>query len=154
MPVPNAPVVPPGNPENLLPGAPYGDGTTLHSPLSAAQKAGITAFLIANGYAPSVFGTVIKTDANYIAAYKAVAVGGSGQTKKEFDPTIPGVSSVVDFLKLLANRNTWIRVGEFTIGAILLAVGVNAMLKQGLGANAPQIRPPKTGFSYARKALP
>lgn len=65
----------------------------------------------------------------------------------------PNIGSALDFLRLLTNPHTWVRVGEFAIGAILLAVGANAMLKQGMGPGAPQIRPPKTGFSYAKKAL-
>lgn len=65
----------------------------------------------------------------------------------------PNIGSALDFLRLLTNPHTWVRVAEFGIGAILLAVGANAMLRQGMGSGAPQIRPPKTGFSYAKKAL-
>lgn len=57
--------------------------------------------------------------------------------------------SLVKFLGALMDPHTWIRVAEFLAGAILLAVGVNAALKQGIGPGAPQIKAPKTGFQYA-----
>jgi hypothetical protein len=118
--------VPPGNPANLLPDAPYGDGSTLHPPLTAEQKTTIAAFCAANGYDPSLFGTVIKTDANYIAAYKAVAVGGKGQTKTEWSP--PGLGTLKDLLGFLGNP---VRLGELVVGVILLGVAFNAALKSG-----------------------
>lgn len=40
-------------------------------------------------------------------------------------PVSDPLTSVTDFLKLLTNKNTWIRVGEFAIGGILLAVGIS-----------------------------
>lgn len=40
------------------------------------------------------------------------------------------ISGVTNFLNVLASKNLWIRVGEFLVGGILLAVGANAILKQ------------------------
>jgi hypothetical protein len=100
---------------------------------------------------------------NEIEENYVLATTGKGTVQPHEDPgeATPGIgpipnplSSIVDFLRLLANPHTWIRVGEFAIGAILLAVGTNAALKQGLGSNAPQIKPPTKGFAtYAAKAL-
>lgn len=48
---------------------------------------------------------------------------------------VPGLGSVTDFLNTLVQPNTWIRVAEFAIGALLVAIGVNALLKQGTGVD-------------------
>lgn len=42
---------------------------------------------------------------------------------------LSGITSVVDFLKLLTKPQTWQRVAEFVVGGILIAVGVSAMLR-------------------------
>lgn len=65
-----------------------------------------------------------------------------------------GITSTLDFLKMLTSAQLWTRVAEFAVGGILIVVGANALLRTGMGSNAPQIRPPKTGFTYAKKALP
>jgi len=46
-------------------------------------------------------------------------------------PSIPGISSVTDFLKLLADPNTWLRVAEVLVGVILLGIGVAKMSTSG-----------------------
>jgi hypothetical protein len=40
------------------------------------------------------------------------------------------ITNTLDFLNRLADAKLWIRVAEFAIGGILLAVGAAAMLKQ------------------------
>lgn len=50
--------------------------------------------------------------------------------------TIPGVQSVADLIGSVLNPHTWIRVAEFTIGAILIAVAVAAVLKKDVAPNA------------------
>lgn len=93
-------------------------------------------------------------DPIFIAEYDNIASGRGPsnvhpKVSTEWTPPSP-LAGIVDFLGRLADPHTWVRVGEFTIGAILLAVGANAMLKQELGSNAPQIRAPRTGFTYAK----
>jgi len=113
---------------------------------------------------PSVFpanDTRAKESANIITLYlqsigklPQLPTNDTGEAQPGVGPLPNPLAGIAAFLSTLTNPHLWVRVGEFAIGGILLAVGVNAMLKQGLGADAPQIRPPKTGFSYARKALP
>lgn len=63
-------------------------------------------------------------------------------------PGIPkGFSSVTDFLNTLASSNLWLRLAEFVIGGILLAVGANALIKQSSGVDVV-----RTGRSIATKA--
>jgi hypothetical protein len=51
-------------------------------------------------------------------------------------PKVPkGFSSVTDFLNTLASPNLWVRIAEFVVGAILLTVGANALIKQSTGVN-------------------
>lgn len=45
-----------------------------------------------------------------------------------------------DVAKALGNKNTWIRVGEFAIGAILLAVAANAVFKPNIANAIPAVR--------------
>lgn len=42
---------------------------------------------------------------------------------------IHGAQDVGHFLGALTNPNTWIRVAEVTVGVILIAVGISAMLR-------------------------
>lgn len=145
----------PYNPANLRP------------PLTGVQKTAMLAFMVGSGYASRadiettisdtagantslagyVSGTsgpplAAKVDPEFINLYKDATLGGhlnaNPQTSKELN--VPGISSVTDFLKLLTSGNLWIRVGEFAVGAILIAVGVNGMLKQQYGSRAPQVR--------------
>jgi|ERR1700689_1651763 hypothetical protein len=40
--------------------------------------------------------------------------------------TVSDAGNVADFITRLSNKNTWIRIGEFAVGAILLYVGLKA----------------------------
>lgn len=44
-------------------------------------------------------------------------------------PGIPGVSDVTGFLSALAQRNTWLRVGEGVLGLLLIGIGVAAITR-------------------------
>ncbi len=57
-------------------------------------------------------------------------------SKEVIPPKIPSLSqgifgSTTDFLNTLGQKNTWTRVAEFAIGALLLAIGANALIKGG-----------------------
>lgn len=41
------------------------------------------------------------------------------------------IKSVEEFLTLLSNKNLWIRVAEFGLGGVFIAVGLNAVLRPG-----------------------
>lgn len=45
------------------------------------------------------------------------------------------ITAPLDFLKLLANPELWVRVAEVAVGALLLGIGVNAFLKETTGIN-------------------
>lgn len=45
-------------------------------------------------------------------------------------------TSLGHFLGALSNGATWVRVAEFAVGGVLLAIGVNAFLKQSVGTDA------------------
>jgi len=81
-----------------------------------------------NQYINSGGGTAVpELDTLLIGAYNSVAAGGGfeGSPKTKIQgPSIPGVSSVVDFLKLLANPNTWLRVAEVLLGMLLVGAGL------------------------------
>lgn len=49
-------------------------------------------------------------------------------------PSIPNpISSVEDFLSLLANPNTWIRTAEFAVGFLMLGIAAYAIVKNSTG---------------------
>lgn len=54
-------------------------------------------------------------------------------------PGLPQIKSVVDFLNLLTRPEFWVRAAEFTIGILLIGVGVNAVMKQQGGPDAGSI---------------
>jgi len=72
-------------------------------------------------------------------ATRAQAVAAETKERKKpippsgLPPGIPNplhaLGSVEQFLTLLANRNLWFRVAEVTIGGVLIAAGVSAIVK-------------------------
>lgn len=68
-------------------------------------------------------------------------LGFLNDSKEVIPPSIPNLNplsklgNVTDFLNTLVQPNTWVRVAEFAIGALLLAIGVNALLKSGTGVD-------------------
>lgn len=67
---------------------------------------------------------------------KELLQAGPQQQAAAVKAQVPGVAqavSVASFLGKLGESQTWVRIGEFTVGAILLTVGVNAFLKSGSG---------------------
>ena len=73
-----------------------------------------------------------QAEANTLAAnakkgiVKRIPVIGAAQT---------AVTDVTSFLGKLSDPHTWLRVAEFAIGAILITVGLNAILKQSTGVD-------------------
>jgi hypothetical protein len=55
-------------------------------------------------------------------------------------PSIPDVAGGVEALyRVLTSKNLWIRVAEFSVGILLLAIGANALLRQASGVNVGRI---------------
>jgi hypothetical protein len=65
---------------------------------------------------------------------KDVAIGPIGVGGEAISSATGGVSNDVDFLTRLSNKNTWIRVGEFAVGAILIYVGLKAAFPSTVSA--------------------
>ena len=55
-------------------------------------------------------------------------VDPSGQGSNIPNP-LSGLAAIGAFFNKLGEKNTWVRVGEFACGAILVAIGLNSMLK-------------------------
>jgi len=70
---------------------------------------------------------------------------GHSATQTEY-PALAPLKDVTDFLKLLTSPNLWIRVGEFIVGAILLGVGLSAMLKP---VTEPAMRTARKAATFA-----
>jgi hypothetical protein len=68
-------------------------------------------------------GAVIHNDAKDLQKY-AVGLPGSGATSGSLTSDIGAINNV---LGALTQKNTWLRVGEFAVGAILLYVGLRSM---------------------------
>lgn len=58
------------------------------------------------------------------------AINAAGGAKN----AIGDVGDTADFLTRLSNKNTWIRVGEFAVGAILVYVGLKAAFPSQVAA--------------------
>lgn len=135
--------------------APY-PYNTLKGPLNAIQRAAVLAY-IRQFFSQSVGGTAPSggltspnwtdftsySDQSVINEYNSIV--GNTPTPPGADPgavtpgvgPVPGIlnplAGIVDtahFLGLLTKQSTWIRVAEFAIGGLLLAIGANAALKQ------------------------
>lgn len=141
-----------------LPPPPFTSDQQLQTPLTASQRAAILqwlgpaeAYSIAHGWSgvslPPNLASL--TDDQLVGLYKLVyttatfhipgmtwnPVGAVQQagisnplTGQNFSNPL---TSIEGFLGALTNPHLWIRVAEFGIGAIILAVGVNAVLRPG-----------------------
>lgn len=59
------------------------------------------------------------------------------------------INSVTDFLQLLANGETWVRVGEFAAGLLLVGIGVHELAKGNSGYQKNVASPIKKTFKGA-----
>lgn len=51
------------------------------------------------------------------------------------------IVSLEQFLTLLTSKNLWLRVAEFSIGTLVLVVGLNAILRPGRPISIPKVLP-------------
>lgn len=87
-------------------------------------------------------------------AAKGVASGiaGVGQQTANALPQPPSaLTGVADFFSRLEDPHTWLRVGEFIAGAILLAIGANALTRGPARTEAQ--RTAKTVVRTAKKVV-
>ena len=66
------------------------------------------------------------------------SAGSQGQAIGNAAPNIAGVAAIGDFFNRLTQTNTWIRVGEFVAGGLLLYLGLNAAMRGTAAGNAVQ----------------
>ncbi len=99
-----------------------------------------TANYVTMDRAKQLLAALQKTEPNdQVTKSLAADVANNGflnDSKEVIPPHIPSLGqgifgSVTDFLNTLGQKNTWTRVAEFAIGALLLAIGANALLKGG-----------------------
>jgi hypothetical protein len=93
------------------------------------------------GYGPpySSYAAAVAAAKQAAATGKANALPGSGfsgippGSSANKGPKIPnplqGLAAIGDFFQRLGQANTWVRAGEVVAGLILVAIGLNSMLK-------------------------
>jgi len=65
----------------------------------------------------------------------SAAAQGAQNAYKALTAPLTGINAIGDFFSRLTSAHTWIRIGEFIVGAALLAIGLNALLKQTTGVD-------------------
>lgn len=75
-------------------------------------------------------GAVIHNDAKDLQKY-AAGLPGAGSTVSGLTSDVGAINN---FLGALGQKNTWLRVGEFAVGAILLYVGLRSMFPSQVNA--------------------
>lgn len=100
---------------------------------------------ITGGPGGGVVGTITNKVPDPLNPMNPVTGGpGGGIVGKAASNITNPVTDISHFLGALSNGSTWVRVAEFAIGGILIAVGVNKMLN-----NAP-VRVTKTVAKVTR----
>lgn len=77
-------------------------------------------------------GAVIHNNPNDLKKYTNEVIGGGESTP----PTFGGIAAVGDLAGRLTETNTWVRVGEFVVGGILLYIALRSMFPTQVGAVA------------------
>ena len=101
------------------------------NPLLATGLAGL-GYIGNNGTPANATNAFQSFDLANAAAMSINPTGGLGSSTGAL-PSIPnpltGVSAIGDFANRLTQANTWIRVGEFLAGMVLVVIALNAMTK-------------------------
>lgn len=126
--------------------------SSLHPPLTMTQRSRLIAWAERNGLTLPV--TISDSDllARCIDLQQGNISGtpslgsrigqiGEGATTGT-EAAIAPVMDLAHFLGKLTDPHLWVRVGEITLGVILVAVSINAALKQGLNSNSTPSAPP------------
>lgn len=83
-------------------------------------------------------------------ASKAAAQGAADQANAQASPALesgPSLPSLEKFFSTLTQANTWLRVGEFAFGGILVYVGLKAMFPNAVNAvTSPAKKAAKVGM--------
>lgn len=148
--------------------APFAQGS-LKPPLTAAQYTTIVTYLVAalnaegNTTDPTavmkLLGPLGQNDQAVIAFYEQVAFAGGtdttgGKTDTTFDPSVPGFDTLAGFFQAISSKNTWIRVGEFAAGFLLLGIGLYVVLKPSSAPTAPNVGRGSLISKTVKKASP
>lgn len=121
------------------------DPNTVKPPLSAEQRREMIAFIgLTSLHVHADLHTL--PDDQLIGWYKTASVdwknvlthngGLNGLATKigtVTNATVDAITSPLDFLKLLAKGSTWVRVGEFTAGILLVGIAAHAVLRGNPG---------------------
>lgn len=63
-------------------------------------------------------------------------------------PGLGGIAAIGDFFARLTEPNTWVRIGEFVAGVILIYVGVKAMFPDAVKSVTAPVRGAAKGFAF------
>lgn len=126
-------------------------------PLTDAQRATMYAYMAArlSVTEASIIATInnntlsnpTEFDTSLIQDYTSVVNGGGfgsvpGSTSTVYNGPGAGFEqSIQNFLGDLTNSNTWIRIGEFVFGGILLAIGVAHLMGGSVTGAAKSVSP-------------
>jgi hypothetical protein len=86
------------------------------------------------GQLPSAIGSVGNNLGKIMNQFGTGTATGLGNVVKDLTPG-QGWAGLLTFLGDLTNPHTWLRVAEFVIGGVLIAVSLNAILKQSTGVD-------------------
>lgn len=131
------------------PTPPYTVKTLPKAPLSPTIRQAMLAWIAStswgSGNGPYAGLPTNISDSDLLVAYKAGLqnlVPGQDTTisgNPVLGPTVGAVSSATEsvgsFLGKLSNGSTWVRVAEFAIGGIMLAIAINALVKNTTGVD-------------------
>jgi hypothetical protein len=150
---------------NLADPAPY-KPEQLHAPLTPAVRAQVVQWMqsvkpmLAGSGPTSVLPQQVDkastlNDTALIGLYKLVWIATQGGTKKDPGTTLPGnpfkgfndiVSALSTVWGAVSSKQFWIRAAEFSIGGVLVIVGVRAAVQSELH---PSSKKPLTAGTYS-----
>lgn len=78
--------------------------------------------------------TIEKDGIKYVELPYTILKDVGGAADAPLESAGSGIGNTADFLTRLSDKNTWIRVGEFAVGGILIYVGLKAAFPSTVSA--------------------
>jgi len=126
----------------------YPDFHTLHPNLSPKQV--LSAFIgevVAGG-----IGSAIGQTGGALGQIPGAAAKGAANALEKLNNPLDLLKYPADFFYRLTQPSTWIRIGEFLVGAMLIYVGIKAVVTPGPGTKV--VKKSASGFTgVARKVV-